>query len=346
MAKTVLITGGTGFLGCHLARRFLKEGFVVTLLDIVPLDANDLIGKVTVIQADVRDAKAVTAAMAGQQYVIHAAAALPIQRTKNAIFSVNVDGTKIVLQAALKHHVKKLIFISTTVVYGVPKHLPEKETSPLNPMGYYGKSKYEAEKLCLFYQKKGLPTIIIRPKSFLGPERLGVFTIYFDAIYTNKPVFILGKGDNLYQWLDVRDVCSVIFLALTSRKNGGIFNVGAKEFGTWRSDFSYLIRQAKSKSAIISLPVLPSQVLFFILEKLALSPVVEWHYRTMPVNSYVSIEKAEKMLHWHPTKSNREILLESYNWYKTNREHIIKRVGKTHRVGWDFQILSIIKRFF
>lgn len=342
--SSVLITGGAGFLGCHLARQLLKEGYHVTLLDIARLDAKDLIGKVDMVIGDVRDKKTVAQIVKGQQYVIHAAAALPIQRTKQAIYSVNVDGTKNVLEEAKKQKIKRVVYISTTAVYGIPKHLPETEESPIDPIGYYGESKVLAEKLCLAYEKKGLQVNILRPKSFLGPERLGVFEIWFEAIYTNKNVFILGNGRNLYQLLAVSDVTDAIIKAVTSKIHGKIFNIGAKDYGTWREDLGYIISNAGSKSRIVSLPALPSQLLLSFLEKLNLSPLSEWHYKTMPIPSYIAVDKAEKLLRWHPKKSNKQLLLESYHWYKINRNSVINKTGKTHRVGWDFKILHLIAR--
>lgn len=345
MQKHILITGGCGFLGIHIARRFLKEDYVVTLFDISPLDANDLIGKVRYSQGDIRDKNAINNAIKGNDFVVHAAAALPIQRTKQVIYSVNVDGTKNVLDAALKHKVSRLVFISTTAVYGVPQHLPEKENSPLDPIGYYGESKAIAEKLCLDYYQRGLSVNILRPKSFLGPERLGVFEIWFEAIYTNRRVFVLGDGNNLYQLLDVGDVAHAVLKALTGKKDGEIFNIGAGEYGTWREDLGFVIQKAHSKSKISGLPALPSQLILTILEYLNLSPLSAWHYKTMPIPSYVSIEKAEKMLKWHPAKSNKELLLESYLWYKKNRSKILNKKGKTHRVGWNFKLLNLLSRF-
>lgn len=345
MAKSILITGGTGFLGVHLARKFLKEQYKVTLFDLADLDAKDLFGKVRVIKGDIRKRKQISGAIRGHDYVIHAAAALPIQRTKEKIFSVNIDGTRNVLEASLESKVKKFIFISTTAVYGVPKHLPETEDSPLDPIGYYGESKLLAEKLCLEYQQIGLPVIIFRPKSFLGPERLGVFELWFEAIYSGRRLFILGKGNNKYQLLDVGDLANAIHKGIESKVSGEIFNIGARDFQTWRKDLQSVITHAKSRSKITGLPVLPSQILLTILEKLNLSPLSAWHYKTMPVPSYVSTAKAEKMLHWKPKKSNRELLLDSYLWYKKNRGVVIGRVGKTHRVGWNFQILNLLSRF-
>jgi nucleoside-diphosphate-sugar epimerase len=345
MTKKVLITGGVGFLGVHLARKFLKENYEVTLLDIAELDAKDLIGKVKVITCDITDSQKLANTFKGQDYIVHAAAALPIQISKDAIYRTNIDGTRNVLEEAQRQKVKRLVFISSTAVYGVPKNLPEKEDSPLDPIGYYGISKIEGEKLCLEYQKKGLPVNILRPKTFLGIERLGVFELWFEAIYTGRRVYILGNGNNQYQLLAVTDLADAIEKALTCPRSGEVFNVGAKEFGTWRTDLGYVIQHAKSKSKITSLPTKPSQVLLQILEILRLSPLAAWHYKTMPVDSYVSIEKAEKLLNWHPKKSNKELFLENYEWYKANRKNVMNRVGKTHRVGWDFKILNLVSKF-
>ncbi|EKD26418.1 MAG: NAD-dependent epimerase/dehydratase, partial [uncultured bacterium] len=209
----------------------------------------------------------------------------------------------------------------------------------------YGESKKIGEELCLKYQKKGLQVNILRPKTFLGPERLGVFTLWFEAIFQNKPVFILGKGSNLYQLLDVQDLCKAIEQALLTKASGEIFNIGAKEFGTWRQDLGALIKHAKSKSKIAGFPVLPSQVILGLLEKLNLSPIAAWHYKTLPVDSYVSIEKAQKFLGYEPQKSNKKLLIESYNWYKINRNNFLKTTGTTHRTVWNFKILNLINRF-
>lgn len=341
----ILITGGTGFLGVHLARKLLRRGYKIVLFDIASLDAEDLFGKVSVIQADVRDRKAIEKALENQDFVVHAASALPIQRFRKAIFSVNLDGTRNVLEGSLKQKIKRVIFISTTAVYGVPKELPEKEESTLSPIGYYGESKLKAENLCKAFTKKGLSINILRPKTFLGPERLGVFQLWFEAIYTGKQVFILGSGNNRYQLLAVSDVVDAIIESLESKIDGEIFNIGAEKFGSWRNDLGRVISYAQSKSRVTSIPILPAQAILNVLEKLQLSPIAAWHYKTLPVDSYVSIEKAKKLLNFRPKKSNEDLLLENYKWYENHRDTIINKVGITHRVGWNFGILNIVRRF-
>lgn len=344
MQQHVLITGGVGFLGVHLARKFLKEGWTVTLFDIAPLDAKDLRGKVHVVQGDVRNTRQVSKALSNVTHVVHAAAALPIKRSKQKIFSVNIEGTRNVLEESLKHHVKRVVFISSTAVYGVPKHVPETEESPLNPIGFYGQSKVAAENLCKNYMQKGLSINIIRPKTFLGQERLGVFVLWFEAIYSGHRVFILGNGKNKYQLLAVSDAADAIYKATTSVVENKIFNIGAEEFQTWRKDLQYVIRYDKSESHITGLPVLPTQLILQLLEWFHLSPLAAWHYKTMPVSSFVSIEKAQRLLKWTPKKSNRDLLLESYLWYKKNRNKINKKTGETHRVNWNFRILKLMSK--
>lgn len=342
--QSILVTGGAGFLGCHLARYFLKKKYRVTIFDIADLEAQDLIGKVGFVKGDIRDRNATEKTINEQDYVIHAAAALPIQRKRDLIFSVNVDGARNVLSASLKNKVKRVIFISTTAVYGIPKHLPEPENSPLDPIGFYGESKREAENICLQYFKKGLSVNILRPKSFLGPERLGVFELWFEAIYNGYRVYILGNGKNLYQLLAVSDLADAIEKSMLAKKDGEIFNIGAEEFGTWREDLGYVIKHAESKSKITSIPVLPAQIVLMMLEQLNLSPLSAWHYKTMPIPSYIAIDKAKKILKWQPKKSNKQLLLESFEWYKKNRKAVAGKKGTTHRVGWNFKLLNAIAR--
>lgn len=346
MSKTVFITGGSGFLGCHLSRLFLKKGYRVVAFDKAALEAKDLIKKVSFVKGDICNLEEISNALKNVDFVVHAAAALPIQADKEKIFYVNITGTENVLKSSLKQEIKRLVFISSTAVYGIPRILPEPETAPIDPIGHYGESKVAGEKLCLEYEKKGLQINIIRPKTFLGPERLGVFQLWFEAIYSGTPVFILGNGNNKYQLLAVTDVADAIEKALTTKTHGEIFNIGAKTFYTWRQDLGEVIAHAKSKSKIIGFPVALSQFILGIFESLRLSPIAAWHYKTLPVNSYVDIKKAEKILHWEPKKSNQELLTESYDWYAKNRNEFINRVGTTHRVGWNFGILKIAEKIF
>jgi nucleoside-diphosphate-sugar epimerase len=335
------ISGGAGFLGLHLARRLLADGHQVRTLDVAPLDDPELEAAVEELQGNVRDRDRVARLVADAHIVVHAAAALPIQASRDSIRSVNVTGTEHVLQAARAAGAKRVVFISSTAVYGVPEKHPIEEDDPLVGVGSYGESKIDAEALC---RVAGVETTIIRPKTFIGPERLGVFEILFDWIREGRRIYILGKGHNRYQLLAVEDLVDAIVRAADAPEAAGeTFNVGATEFGTVRSDLQALIDHAGSTSRLRPVPVKPAEVALRGLELLRVSPLAEWHYKTAHRDSFVDVSKAQRLLGWQPRLSNRDALVETYDWYLANRGRV-GGAGVTHRVPWNQQALGLLKR--
>ena len=335
------ISGGAGFLGLHLARRLLADGHEVRTLDVVPLDDAELERSVRELRGDVRDRDRVRELVAGADVVVHAAAALPIQASRESIRSVNVAGTENVLQAARGAGVGRVVFISSTAVYGVPEKHPIEEDDPLVGVGPYGESKIEAERLC---RVAGVETTIIRPKTFIGPERLGVFEILFDWIREGRRIYILGKGNNRYQLLGVEDLVDAIVRAATVPEAAGeTFNVGATEFGTVRSDLQALIDHAGSQSRLRPVPVKPAELALRALELLKLSPLAEWHYKTAHRDSFVDVSRAQRVLGWEPRLTNRAALIETYDWYLANRGRV-GAAGVTHRVPWNQRALGLLRR--
>src|SRR5437870_9711208 len=335
------ISGGAGFLGLHLARRRLADGHDVRTLDVVPLDDAELERTVEELRGDIRDRESVRELVDGADVVVHAAAALPIQASRQAIRSVNVGGTENVLCAAHDAGVRRVVFLSSTAVYGIPRKHPIEENDPLVGVGWYGESKIDAEALC---RVAAAETTIIRPKTFIGPERLGVFEILFDWIREGRRIYILGKGHNRYQLLAVEDLVEAIVRAAAEPAAAGeTFNVGATEFGTVRSDLQSLIDHAGSSSRLRPIPVKPAELALRALELARLSPLAEWHYKTAHKDSYVDVSKAQRLLGWQPRLSNSATLIETYDWYLANRERV-GRAGVTHRVPWNQQALGLLKR--
>ena len=335
------LSGGAGFLGLHLSRRLLADGHQVRTLDVVPIDDAELESSVEELRGDVRDQDQVRALVAGADVVVHAAAALPIQASRDSIRSVNVGGTENVLTAARAADVRRVVFISSTAVYGVPEKHPIDEDDPLVGVGSYGESKIDAEGLC---RVAAVDTTIIRPKTFIGPERLGVFEILFDWIREGRRIYILGQGYNRYQLLAVEDLVDAIVRAAQAPEAGGeTFNVGATEFGTVRSDLQTLIDHAGSSSRLRPIPVKPAELVLRGLELARLSPLAEWHYKTAHKDSFVDVSKAQRLLGWQPRLSNSETLIDTYDWYLANRERV-GRAGVTHRVPWNQQALGLLKR--
>jgi nucleoside-diphosphate-sugar epimerase len=337
------ISGGAGFLGVHLARRLLVDGHGVRTLDLVPLGERELERKVDELRGDIRDPACARDLVAGADVLVHAAAALPIRGSREEIRSVNVDGSATLLAAALGAGVRRLVFISTTAVYGVPDRHPIGEDTPLHGVGHYGRSKIEAEELAREFARRGLETVILRPKTFIGPERLGVFEILFDWVREGRRIYVLGTGRNRYQLLAVEDLADAILLAAEADVAGETLNIGATEFGTVRSDLEALIAHAGSASRVTPVPAKPAELALRALELARLSPLAEWHYRTAHRDSYVDASKAQRLLGWTPRYSNAAALARTYDWYLANRGRIAA-AGTTHRVPWNQRALALLKR--
>lgn len=343
----VLVTGGSGFLGVNLIRYLFAKGLTdVRSLDLVEFDYPEK-DRVDAVVGDIRDEAMVAKCMQGVKYVVHTAAALPLY-SEHDIYTTDVVGTRIVLAAAHKAGVERFAMISSTAVYGIPDHHPLLETDRLIGVGPYGRAKIEAEGECLKFRDRGLCVPIIRPKSFIGPERLGVFALFYDWAYTGHGFPMIGNGKNRYQLLDVDDLCDAIWLTLTQDKAqvNDVFNVGAKEFRTMREDYQAVLDEAGHGKKIRGFPAAPMIWTLRFLEMLKLSPLYKWVYETASQDSFVSVEKAEKILGYRPKYSNRQALVRNYHWYVDHLDQFKNASGVSHRVPWKQGILRLAKIFF
>lgn len=344
--STYLITGGAGFLGINLVRYLLEKGHKVVSFDIADFDYPEK-DKITVITGDIRDKSAVEAAMKGIDQVVHTAAALPLYKKKD-IFSTDIDGTRNVIDVAFKNNVERFIHISSTAVYGIPDHHPLVEDDKLDGVGPYGEAKILAEEVCIEYRKKGMCVPIIRPKSFIGPERLGVFALFYDWAKDGKGFPMIGNGKNRYQLLDVEDLCESIYLCATGDRErvDDVFNIGAGDFTSMKEDYQAVLDEAGFGKKISGFPAGPVILALRFLELLHLSPLYKWVYETASKDSFVSIDKAKKVLGFKPKFSNKDALIRNYRWYLDNMEAFKKTSGVSHRVPWKQGILKLVKAFF
>ena len=346
MSRTCLVTGGSGFLGINLVRLLLRHGISVRSLDIAPFDYPER-DRVEAILGDIRHAATVVRAMQGVEAVVHCAAALPLASEAD-IQSTDVGGTRLLLETALQQRVPRFVFISSTSVYGIPDHSPIRESDALHGVGPYGCAKIEAEGLCTQFRQRGLCVPVLRPKSFVGPERLGAFELLYDWAFDGHGFPVLGRGDNRYQLLDVEDLCEVIWLCLT-RERGVVddtFNVGAKDFGTMRDNFQCVLDRAGHGRRVVALPQRPAVWLLRALEALRLSPLYRWIYETAAHESEVSIERLQTVLGYTPRYSNRDALQRNYDWYVAHRAEFQGRSGVSHRVPWKHGVLALAKWIF
>ncbi len=341
----ILITGGAGFFGLHQAHKLAAQGHQVALLDIAPFYREEYPSGVTFHMGDVRDVRLLYRLLDDVDAVVHAAAALPLWKPQE-IISVNVEGTRMVMEAARQRRIDRVVYISSTAVYGVPEKHPIEEDDPRIGVGPYGHSKIQAEEICERYRSMGHYVTIIRPKTFIGTARLGVFQILFDWVHNGNRIPIIGSGNNRYQLLEVEDLTDAVLLALTHPSDAAndTFNVGAQRFGTVKQDLQALCDYAGNGARVLPTPAGPVKAALWLFNELHLSPLYPWVYATADKDSFVSTLKIERALGWQPRYSNAEALIRSYQWYLEHVQEVEGSSGVTHRVAWDQGILRIFRR--
>jgi len=345
---SVVVTGGTGFLGLHICQYFAEQGWNVNALDLKPFNEEDDTEDIEYIEVDVRDEERVSEAIeeADADVVVHSAAALPLW-DDDEIWEVTVEGTRSVLWASKEYDVERVVYISSTAVYGTHDTHPITEESPLDGVGPYGDAKIEAENVCRNFRRKGMCIPIIRPKTFIGPQRLGVFQVLFDWIEDGANIPMVGRGNNKYQLLHVHDLVRAIDLMITLDESevDDTFNVGATEYNTMKEDFQAPIDAAGTGKRVIGTPATLTRFVLRVLNQLNLSPLYPWVYETAHEDSYVSVEKLCEV-GWEPKYSNKEALVDTYNWYLENYQENAETTGKDHRVAWNQGALTLVKRVF
>lgn len=315
--QKVLVTGGSGFFGEEICKKLLGQGCEVVIFDLnAPAIKNK---KLSFIQGDIRNFSAVESALEGVSVVQHNVAQVPLAKDAKLFWDVNYTGTLNLLRAAQKLHTKKVIYTSSSAVYGVPAFNPVKENDDLNPMEPYGKAKYEAEIACLDFVNQGLDVSIIRPRTILGEGRLGIFQILFDWISEGKNIPLIGSGDNIYQFVHSEDLASACVSA-GFMEGSDVFNIGAAEYDTLRNTLQSLIDAVDSKSKLVSLPINPTIQLMKFASKIGISPLGQYHSLMYHRSMYFNLDHSNQVLNYRPLHSNKSMILDAYKWYITNRE--------------------------
>jgi len=348
--KRILVTGGAGYLGYHVAQNFSRRGVAfMAFNDIAPFPEGDYPDGSLLVNVDVRDTDGMYRLIHDNKIdiIVHTAAALPLW-PRAEIMSTNISGLRNTLEQARKCSVERLVFISSTAVYGVPDKHPLVEDDPMVGVGAYGESKIAGEAVCREFREEGMCVPIIRPKTFIGTARLGVFQILYDWVDCGKRIPIIGKGENLYQLLETTDMVEAIWLAGTAPPDvaNDVFNVGAQHFEKVRTDVGALCEFAESGARVMPTPAPLVKGALAVFEFMKISPLYKWVYGTADKDSYVSTRKIEEKLGWKAKYSNQDALITSHKWYLEHKDELDDdKTGVTHRIGWDQGILKFFKRF-
>jgi nucleoside-diphosphate-sugar epimerase len=340
---TVLVTGGAGYFGTVLVDSALARGDDVRILDVQrPAPRTDG-ASVDVVVADVRDRDAVQAACEGVDVVLHNVAQVPLAKDRELFESVNVVGTANVLLAARDTGVGKVVHTSSSAIFGIPERNPVTEDTPARPLEAYGRAKAEAEALCREAVASGLDVSIVRPRTILGHGRLGIMAILFEFVAEGAPVYVLGSGDNRYQFVhadDLADAC----LRAGDRAGAGTYNIGATEFGTMRQLLQALVDHAGTGSSVRSLPVAPARLGMKFASLAGQAPFAPYHWLLYSESLWFDTTKAQQELGWQPTRSNAAALIESYEWFLAHRGDVTEGGGSHHQSPVKLGALRLLKR--
>lgn len=336
-----LVTGGSGFVGSNIARILAERGERVKVLDL--WKADDLPDSVEFVQADINDAAAVERAMQGVRYVHHNVALVPLAKAGDRYWTVNVEGTRVALEAARKVQVRMFCHMSSSAVFGSPDVMPITNDTPRSPIEIYGRAKLAGEELVMKAGAEGLPVSIIRPRTIIGTGRLGIFQILFDWIRDGANIYIIGNGNHLFQFVHIDDLAESSIRSCL-REIRGVFNVGTDHFGTLREDLEFLCQHAGTGSRVKSLPMWLAINALKLLDHAGLSPLSPWHYLTYHKPFFFDSELAFAALGYRPRYSNREMLTSSYDWFVNNYDQLkVSAQASSHKRPVRQGILRILK---
>ncbi|MHC1950724.1 NAD-dependent epimerase/dehydratase family protein [Bradyrhizobium sp. UFLA06-06] len=340
MVNTALVTGGSGYFGELLSKELLEQGTHVRVLDLnLPGFSHP---NLEFFQGTILDRNAVKQAVSGVNKVFHTAAQPPLAKDVDLFWSVNKDGTQIIADESAAAGVEKLIYTSSTAVYGARKTNPVTENTEPSPAEDYGRAKLAGEIICKrAVQRHGLDVAIVRPRTILGHGRLGIFQILFDWIERGLNIPVLAGGNNRYQFVHSDDLAWVC-IAASNMKGFTEYNIGAAEFGTMRELLQALIDHAGTKSRIKSIPMWPTTLAANLASALGLSPLGLYHSLAYGRSMYFDISKAQKELGYMPKYSNSQMIIDTYDWYQANKASISKHGASHDKSPVKQQVLALV----
>jgi len=232
--KLIVVTGGAGFIGSHIAGELVKDNDVIVIDNLYTGKEENVPPGAKLVKADIRDYDAIAELIRHADYVFHEAAQVSVvESIRDPVFTeeVNVLGTLNIIRALLEGH-GKLIFASSAAVYGDNPNLPLKETERPRPLSPYGVTKATAEEyLRVYHELYGLPVVSLRYFNVFGPRQsanqyAGVISIFINRALAGEPLVIYGDGKQTRDFIYVKDVVRAnLLVAESKRANGRVFNV-------------------------------------------------------------------------------------------------------------------------
>ena len=292
------VTGGAGFIGSHLVKNLVEHGDEIIVIDNLNTGKKKNIEKfsekIDFFEVDIRDFNAIEDILKNVDGIFHEAALASVQdsfRIPDEFFDVNVKGTENIFKIGKKLGIK-VVYASSSSVYGNPIQVPIKESDDKNPFNPYAKTKLKDDELAEKYARNGLKVIGLRYFNVFGPgqskEYAGVIKLFLERIQQGLPPLINGDGLQVRDFVYVNDVVNANMSAMESNVDGEFFNIGTNSVVSVLDLANMIIKFSGLKLKPIHLPPVPGDV----------------------KTTQADITKAKMMLKWKPTTSIE-------NWLKS-----------------------------
>ncbi len=335
-----LVTGGSGYFGSALVDRLVSAGHQVRNLDLLTAEHPE---GVDFVQGDIRDPDAVATAVEGSEVVFHNVAQVPLARDPSELRTVNVDGTRVLLDACRRLGVGKVVHTSSSAVFGIPDSNPVFPTTVPRPIEPYGHAKLAAEWVCLDAARTGLDVSIVRPRTVVGHGRLGIFGILFDWIADGADPVVLGDGTNRYQFVHADDLADACIRA-GAVSGPGVYNIGADRFGTMAETIAAVCRHAGTGSRVRRMPERPASAAMRLTAALGVTPFAPYHWMMYAKSLWFDLDHAHDGLGWEPRWSTDEMFAQSYDWFLRHRHTSDEASRSHHRRTSPQGLLTVAKR--
>jgi nucleoside-diphosphate-sugar epimerase len=315
-----VIVGGSGFTGGFLAQQLLEQGEDVVIVDLAP-PQDSALGHRAFLPVDITDTRALANLMLEPEDVVYHLAARQYHKRiprfgRSGFFnSVNVAGTRNILERMERSGCPNMVYFSTDMVYGLPDAIPVQTNHPRRPLGPYGKSKAAAEEICAAARLRGFKITVFRPRLIVGPGRLGIFAKLFRLIAANLPVPLIGDGSNQYQMISVFDCVDAMRCAVRRGLPNEEYNLGSISPPTSRQLLENLIERVGSRSYLIGTPGSLVKAFLATLDYAALTLLYPEQFLIADLNYLVDISKTERQLGWIPRFRDEDMLYQAYLEY-------------------------------
>ena len=306
-----LVTGGAGFIGSNIVEALLKQGFQVRVVDNFSTGKKEniqpFLEKIEFLRGDLSDLKIAQKALENIDVVLHQAAIPAVQRSVVNPLSTNLANINTILNillAAQGAKVKKIVYASSSSIYGDTPNLPKKETHPVDPISPYALTKFAGERYCqLFYKLYGLPTVCLRYFNVFGPRQnpksqySAAIPKFIAAMLNNQPPVIYGDGEQSRDFTYVDNVVKANILAAVSKTSGEVINIACGKRITLNQIIALINKVLRKEIKPTYLPTRPGDI----------------------KHSLADITKSKKLLNYQPTIEFEKGLKKTIEWYKLHR---------------------------